>query len=183
MKFNPMKFIPVLLVIFMAAFLVIPITTHNVEFVVMGDGDVRFQFPDGTPMINAEVRVIGGHMRAIAMSRTDEYGIFNYRPYFGSAARLEVNHNGYTVNFTVPEVSPITVISDRGVRLETVVPAGSGGQLSVTSRFFIYSGIVFTLIFITFFIINKVRGKAPVPTKSQIVHSRRMPQSCTKEIA
>ena len=175
-----MKYLlPVVFAIFMAAFLLIPMSTHNVEFVVMGDGDVRFQYADGTPMVNAEVRVIGEHMRPIAISRTDEYGIFNYRTYFGTAARLEVNHNGYTVNFIVPEVSPITVISDRGVRLETIVPAGSGGRLSATSRSFIFTGVAFVVISGTILIVNKVRGKTPIATKSQIAHSRRMPLKST----
>jgi hypothetical protein len=168
-----MKYFSVLFVIFVAAFLLIPMSTHNVEFVVMGDGDVRFQHANGTPMANAEVRVIGEHMRPIAIARTNEYGIFNYRIYFGSAARLEVNHNGYTVNFVVPEVSPLTVISDRGVRLETIVPAGSGGRLSAASRSFIYISIAFVVVFIAMLIANKVRGKTPIATKSQIVHSRR----------
>jgi hypothetical protein len=171
-----MKYLTTVFVIFMAAFLLIPMSTHNVEFVIMGDGDVRFQYANGTAMTNAEVRVIGGHMHPVAIARTDEYGIFNYRPYFGTAVRLEVSHNGYTVNFVVPEVSPITVISDRGVRLETIVPAGSGGRLSAASRSFIYISVAFVVAFIAIFIINKVRDKKPIATKSQIVHSRRMPQ-------
>ena len=169
-----MKYLSILLVIFMVGFLLIPMSTHNVEFVVMGDGDVRFQHSDGTPKVNAQVRVIGANMRPVSISRTDESGIFNYRNYFGTAVRLEVNHNGYTVNFIVPEVSPIAVISDRGERLETVVPAGSGGQLSATSRTFIYISIAFAAVFIAVLSINKVRGKTPIATKSQIVHSRRM---------
>jgi hypothetical protein len=171
-----MKYLSIVFALFMAAFLLIPMSTHNVEFVVMGDGDVRFQHADETPMSNAEVRVIGVHMRPIAISRTDESGIFNYRAYFGSAARLEVNHNGYTVNFVVPEISPITVISDRGVRLETIVPAGSGGRLSAASWSFIAISVAFVVVFSSMLIINKVRGKTPIATKLQIVHSRRMPQ-------
>jgi|GEM_PF-3407032 len=169
-----MKYLPFVFVLFVAAFLLIPTPTHNVEFVVMGDGDVRFQYADGTPMVNAEVRVIGGHMRPIAMERTDGYGIFNYRPYFGTAVRLDVRHNGYMVQFTVPEVSPITVISDRGERLETIVPAGSGGRLSGASRSFIYASIAFVVVFAAVLIVSKVRGKTPIMTKSQIVQSRRM---------
>ena len=171
-----MKYLSIVFVLFLVAFLLIPMPAHNVELVVMGDGDVRFQYADGTPMTNAEVRVIGEHMRPIAFSRTGESGIFNYRPYFGTAAHLEVNHNGYTVNFVVPEVSPITVISDRGVRLETIVPAGSGGRLSAASRSFIYISIASAVVFSTILIVNKARGKTPIATKSQIVHSRRMPQ-------
>lgn len=164
------------LILLMMAFISIPVFAHNVEFVVIGGSEVRFQYANGLPMSNAKVYVLDENMEHISVSSTDEYGVFDYGRYFGIAARLEVHHNNYKVRFVLPETLPRVVISDRGVLLEVVVPAGSGGRLSVTSRSIIYIGIAFVLGFVALLIITRVRGKQPIMTKIDIVHSRRMPR-------
>jgi len=174
-----MKYLSIFLALFMVAFILTPTFEHNVEYVVMGGSEVRFQYADGTPMSHAQVRVIGEHGRPIAMGITDQYGVFDYIAYFGTGARLEVRHEGYEVRLAIPEILPAVTISDRGVRLEIVVPAGSGGRLTTASQVLLVTGAAFVVVTTALLILGKVRWRAKVPTKSEIVSSRRMTPPAT----
>jgi len=136
-----------------------PAYAHNVEFVILGGGRLRFQYANGQPMAYAGVHVLNEYREIFSTGYTDTYGVFDYERYFGMATRLEVRHNNFTVRFTLPASLPRVVYNDRGELVEIVVPAGSGGRLSLTSIVLIYLGAAALVGFAIFFVIGRVKGR------------------------
>jgi len=138
-----------------------PAYAHNVEFVILGGGRLRFQHASSQPMAHAKVHVLDEYREIISIWYTDTYGVFDYERYFGMATRLEVRHNNFTVRFTLPTSLPRVVYNDRGELVEIVVPAGSGGRLSLGSLVLIYLGVVTLVGFAVFLVIGKMKGRKP----------------------
>ena len=150
---------------------------HAVEFVVLGGAEVRFQYAGGQPMSNAEIHVLDENMEIIAIRYANEYGVFDYGAYFGTAARLKAHHNNFIVRFIIPDTFPRVVYNDRGERVEVVVPAGSGGRLSTASMAFIYIGAVSVIGYAALLVIRKKQTRKPDFTVAEAAIKRRIPRN------
>jgi len=174
MKATAKVLIAFLLVFSVELFSAVPAYAHNVELVILGGGRLRFQYANGLPFAYAEVHVLDKYGQIISAGYADAYGVFDYERYFGEAARLIAHHNNFAIRFTLPASLPRVVYNDRDELVEIIVPAGSGGRLSLASLFFIYFGAAALTGGAVYFVMRRVKGRKPLMTEADLALVRRM---------